>query len=131
MIGNQIIGPSELPARLHGQNYIDFLQNTLPGLLNQVLAPEQQEEIIYMHDGAPAHYMGEVRNYLNEVYPDRRIGREGPTARPPRSPDFNPLDYFFGGYSKECVYHNGALANIYEIRDRIRDHARNVPQEMV
>ena len=87
-----------------------------------------------MHDGAPAHYMGEFRNYLNEVYPNRWIGRRGLTAWPPRSPDFNPLDYqiiFFWGYSKECVYHNGAPANVYELRDLIRDHARNVPQEMV
>jgi hypothetical protein len=47
----------------------------------------------YMHDGAPAHFSRDVRDVLNNTYDDRRIGREGPTAWPPRSPDLNPLEF--------------------------------------
>ncbi|EFN85682.1 hypothetical protein EAI_02991, partial [Harpegnathos saltator] len=28
----------------------------------------------------------------------------GPIEWPPRSPDMNPLDFFFWGYLKDCIY---------------------------
>jgi hypothetical protein len=40
-----------------------------------------------MHDGAPAHFSRAVRDVLNNTYHDPWIGRGGPTAWPPRSPD--------------------------------------------
>lgn len=57
-----------------------------------------------MHDGASAHYSAIVRRYLTEKYGERWIGRGGPIAWPPRSPDLNPLDFFFWGYLKDFVY---------------------------
>ena len=47
----------------------------------------------FMHDGAPAHYSIEVRNYLNETLDNKWIGRGGPVPWPPRSPDLNPLGF--------------------------------------
>ncbi|GBL91350.1 hypothetical protein AVEN_203500-1 [Araneus ventricosus] len=38
------------------------------------------------------------------TYPERWIGRGGPVACPPRSPDLNPLDFFFWGHMKSLVY---------------------------
>ncbi|GBM95153.1 hypothetical protein AVEN_17586-1 [Araneus ventricosus] len=38
------------------------------------------------------------------VDPARWIGRGGPVAWPPRSPDLNPLDFFFSGHMKSVVY---------------------------
>jgi hypothetical protein len=37
-------------------------------------------------------------------YDDRGIGRGGPTAWPPRSPDFNPLDFYVWVHRKALVY---------------------------
>jgi hypothetical protein len=37
-------------------------------------------------------------------YPDRWIGRGGPTAWPPRSPDLDPLDFYLWGHLKSLVY---------------------------
>jgi hypothetical protein len=37
-------------------------------------------------------------------YHDRWIGRGGPTAWPPRSPDLNPLDSYLWGYINTLVY---------------------------
>jgi hypothetical protein len=58
----------------------------------------------YMHDGAPAHFSLAVRDVLNNTYHDRWIGRGGPTAWPPRSPDLNPLDFYLWGHLKALVY---------------------------
>ena len=63
-----------IPERLDGQNYFMFLQDVLRGLLNVFFNEEEQENIIFMHDGAPAHYLVDVRNHLNIVFPDRWIG---------------------------------------------------------
>ena len=45
-------------------------------------------------DGAPAHWGLNVRAFLNATFPERWIGRDGPTPWPPRSPDINPFDFF-------------------------------------
>ena len=37
-------------------------------------------------------------------FPNRWIGRDGPHAWPPRSPDLTPLDFFLWGYVKDRVY---------------------------
>lgn len=55
-------------------------------------------------DGCPAHYSRIVREYLNEAYPDHWIGRQGPVAWPPRSPDMTPLDYYLWGDMKQKIY---------------------------
>ncbi|CAH1378390.1 unnamed protein product, partial [Tenebrio molitor] len=39
-----------------------------------------------------------VRNWLNENFSGRWIGRNGPVAWPARSPDLNLCDFFLSGY---------------------------------
>jgi hypothetical protein len=58
----------------------------------------------YQHDGAPAHYHANARQLLDEVFPNRWIGRGGPVAWPARSPDMTPLDFFLWGAMKALVY---------------------------
>ena len=60
-------------------------------------------KLIYQHDGAPAHYRRNVRDFLNAHYPNRWIGRDGPIAWPPRSPDLNVLDFFVWGHIKNLI----------------------------
>ncbi|XP_054713709.1 uncharacterized protein LOC129223166 [Uloborus diversus] len=58
----------------------------------------------FQHDGAPAHFSIDVRNYLNATFGARWIGCGGPVPWPPRSPDFSSLDYFLWGHLKSLVY---------------------------
>jgi len=39
----------------------------------------------------------DVTTFLDETFPGRWVGRGGPTAWPPRSPDLTPLDFFCMG----------------------------------
>ncbi|CAK9800957.1 hypothetical protein ANTPLA_LOCUS2625 [Anthophora plagiata] len=57
----------------------------------------------YMHDGAPPHFVRNVGDHLNMVFGQRWIGRDGPVAWFPRSPDLNPSDFFLWGYLKSLV----------------------------
>lgn len=103
IIGNYLIGPFVLENRLNGENYLRFLQENLDGLLEDVPLATIRN-MTYMHDGAPPHFSITVREYLDQKFSHRWIGRGGPVPWPPRSPDLNPLDFFFWGHLKNLVY---------------------------
>lgn len=103
IIGNHLIGSFVLEERLTGELYLQFLQNDLNNLLDDV--PYQDRvQMWFMHDGAPPHYSNLVRDHLTERFGDRWIGRGGPVLWPPRSPDLNPLDFFLGTSERACLF---------------------------
>jgi hypothetical protein len=78
-----------------------------------------------MHDGAPAHFSLCARSHLNACYRGHWIGRGGPIAWPPRSPDLNPLDFFLWGYLKSLVY-STAVNDAATLRERIVDACQTI-----
>ena len=77
-------------------NYIIFIRDILPEMLEDVPLQVSQR-LWFQHDGAPAHFALDVREYLNNVFPNRWIGRGGPVQWPPRSPDLTHMDFFICG----------------------------------
>jgi hypothetical protein len=126
IVNDQLIGPYILPNRLNGQRYLIFLQDVLPELLEDVPMAIRQD-MWFQHDGAPPHFAGEVRDHLDEVYDNRWIGRGGPVAWPPRSPDLTPIDFYLWGHMKQLVYSTPVLdamdlvARIVEASEVIRE----------
>lgn len=118
IIGRYLVGPYFFEGTLNAQRYLELLQNELPDLLDAI--PLAIRNIMwFQQDGAPAHTSREVTNYLNIVFPNRWIGKFGPVAWPPRSPDLTPLDYFLWGFLKDFVYRTQP-GNVEELKDRIR-----------
>jgi hypothetical protein len=103
IVGNCLAGLRVLLYQLTGNHYRDFLSLDLPKLLEAVLLAVRAR-MLYMHDGSPAHFSSAVLDVLNSTYRDRRIGRGGPIAWPPRSPDLNPLEFYLWGHLKTLVY---------------------------
>lgn len=103
VLGNNLIGPVELPNRLNGEAYRNFLENILPDLLD-VVPLNARQNLWFQHDGCPAHFSRIVRDHLDTTYRDNWIGRGGPVAWPPRSPDLNPCDFCIWGCLKSFVY---------------------------
>ncbi|KAJ8960006.1 hypothetical protein NQ318_009442 [Aromia moschata] len=64
IIGDYLEGPFELPAKLNGQDYLNFLQENLVDLLEEVPL-DVRANMWYLQDGAPAHFPFAVRNHLN------------------------------------------------------------------
>lgn len=95
IIGGFVFGPHFFNGYLNGEMYLDFLQNELPRLC-QNIPLATRNAMLLQHDGAPAHYSMQVRNHLNQAFGHRWIGRGGPTKWPPRSPDLTSLDFFYG-----------------------------------
>ena len=82
------LGRYFLPPRLTGAVYHDFSRNDLRGLLQDVDS-QTRIYLLFGHDGDPTLYFSR-RQILNNVLPDKWIGRGGPTAWLDRSPDLGP-----------------------------------------
>ena len=54
----------------------------------------QRKSLYLQHDGATPHYAVIVREWLEEKFPGRWIGRHEPLDWPPHSPDLTPCDFF-------------------------------------
>ena len=81
-------------------DYKHLLQEIHLDMLELYVAPQLEEFqlwIIFQQDGAPPHWGSDVRRFLDATFPNRWIGRDGPTPWPPRSPDITPLTSFYGG----------------------------------
>lgn len=129
IVEDNLIGPYFLPHRLDGNSYYHFITNVLPELLED-LPLMLRRRMWFMHDGAPPHFALIVREFLNNRFANRWIGRGGPQHWPPRSPDINPLDFFFWGYLKSLVY-TTPIETVDELRNRIEqacDIIRNTPE---
>ena len=102
-IGDHLLGPYVLPDRLNANNYLVFLQEVLPDLLEDVPLNLYADHW-FRQDGCPAHFGVGVLAHLDAEYPNRWIGRGGPVPWPPRSPDLTPLDFFLWGAMEQLVY---------------------------
>ncbi|KAJ4446068.1 hypothetical protein ANN_12759 [Periplaneta americana] len=78
IIGDRLVGPHVLVNRLTGQAYTNFLENTIPHVLEDTPLINRQH-IHFLHDGAPAHFSRTAHRYLDRRFPDRWIGRVGIT----------------------------------------------------
>ena len=64
IIGNHLIGPFFFENTLNGAMYLQFLQENLNGLLENV--PLQiRNHMYFMQDGAPPHFSVLVRQHLS------------------------------------------------------------------
>jgi len=130
LLDNNLIGPFVFDNNLTRNTYEVFLRNELPGLLEDILLIIRSQ-MYFQHDGAPPHYTWHVREHLNESFLNRWLGRGGPIAWPPRSPDFTPLDYYLWGHMKTLVYEskvNSRTAlrhHIFATAEHIRNHPDN------
>ncbi|KAJ4435913.1 hypothetical protein ANN_18533 [Periplaneta americana] len=128
IIGDRLVGTHVLVNRLTGQAYTNFLENTIPHVLEDTPLINRQH-IHFLHDGAPAHFSRTARRYLDRRFPDRWIVRGGPIAWPPRSPDLNPLDFYLWGHLKSLVY-SSPVPDLESLRNRIvacSEDIRNTP----
>lgn len=128
VLGNRLIGPFRLPERINSETYLQFLRSDLPELLEDV-SLMQRTTMWYQQDGAPPHYGREIKNYLDSKYPNRWIGRNGPTHWPARSPDLTVMDFFVWGRMKELVY-STEITSLEDLNDRIDGAATKLREEL-
>ena len=122
-----IIGPAVFEETVNGDNYLELLKAVLwPAVANH----PRVDDIRFQQDGAPPHFARAVRNWLDDNFEERWIGRRGPTEWPPRSPDLTPCDFFLWGYLKSVVYKEKPT-DLAHLRQKIEQTCRETPQEMI
>lgn len=127
IFNGQKIGPFFIEGNLDGPKYEAMLrEQIIPAI--QALSNDEMDEVYFQQDGAPPHYSRRVRQYLNQVFQDRWIGRRGSIEWPARSPDLTPLDFFLWGYLKSKVYQTKPL-NLDELRERIIQEMEDITTE--
>lgn len=129
ILNNTLIGPYFYEGTLTGVRYLDFLENILPLLLENV--PLRTRECMWVQqDGAPPHNSNIVKDYLNNTFPLRWTGTNGPVKWPPRSPDLTPLDFFLWGYLKDRVYTEQS-SSLENLKERIIVACSSITSEML
>lgn len=131
--GNRIVGPFFLPGNLTGEMYLNLLQNAVEPALTEIIEQNEhynENQLIFQQDGAPPHYAHTVRQYLDNTFPDRWIGRRGAQEWPARSPDLSPLDFFLWGHLKSKIY-NPRPQSLDDLRQRIINECQQVSPEIL
>ena len=88
-----LIGPYLLPRQLSAQIYWVFLQEKLPEMMEEILLA-LRGNMWFQHDRAVVLFARQVWEHLIATYNDHWIGKGGPAAWPPRSPDLTPIHFF-------------------------------------
>jgi transposase len=117
-----LIGPYFFDGTATAARYLDMLRDF-------VWPRVKHKGLSFQQDGAPPHYSVAVRNWLNEKFPDRWIGRRGPIEWPARSPDLSPPDFFLWGYLKNIVYKDRPTT-LDVLRERITQACAEIPIEI-
>ena len=126
LMHNQIIGTFIFAESTITTNiYLNMLKHYVVPQLE-----EFQPWVVFQQDVAPPHWGLIVRDFFNETFPNRWIGRNGPTPWLPRSPDNTPLDFFLWGYVKDRVYRT-PVRDVETLQSRIIDVLATVNEEML
>lgn len=126
---NKILGPVIYEGNLTSERYIELV-------LNPILEQLEDEPLnilrqLWWHqDGAPPHNGRIVTNLLNRMFLNQWMGNRGPVRWPARSPDLNPLDYFFWGYLKNRLYRE-MPEDINQLRHNLIREIRSIPARVI
>ncbi|KAA6395443.1 MAG: putative transposable element tc3 transposase [Streblomastix strix] len=97
-----LIGPYVFEENVNAESYRQIIFDKFINELKRRYRNINQ--FFFQQDGAPAHYERGIRESLDEVFPRRWIGRQGPINWPARSPDLSPLDFWLWGILEDKVY---------------------------
>ncbi|GBN55525.1 hypothetical protein AVEN_59917-1, partial [Araneus ventricosus] len=84
----------------------------------------------FQHDGAPAHKILSVKQYLVEEFGEQINAFGGFQEWPPRSSHLTPMDFFLWGYLKQQVY-STPPPTLQDLQRRITDACANVTPAML
>lgn len=116
----RLIGPYFFRQNLNSERYLNFLENEITEVIDDI-SLEERVVLWFQQDGASIHSTISVRNYLDNLFRGKWIGRYSQYPWPARSPDLSPLDFFLWGYLKNKVYQRKPFRNIDHLENTIRD----------
>ena len=70
----------------------------------QNVAIEVRNCMLFQHDKVSAYFGADLRTYLKAMFGAQWIGRGGPIAWPPRSPNLSSLEFLLWKQLKHLIY---------------------------
>ena len=125
MCKDQIIGPYFFEGTVTAKSYKTMLECFF---IPELKRRRKFNSTTFQQDGAPPHWGLEVRAFLNENFPGRWIGRDGPILWAARSPDLTPLDFYLWGFLKDRVY-GRRPNNLFQLRQFIEEEISAISPE--
>jgi hypothetical protein len=118
LLYDRVIGPFFFhESTVRWDNYLDMLENyAIPQLLQG--QADWDHDFLFQQDGVPPHWTHVVRDVLNEAFPGRWLGHDGPMVWAPRFPDLTPPDFYLWGYVKGQVFKT-KVRDVPELKQRI------------
>ena len=107
------------------ERYTEMLIQMFPENSN-----ETDSQLIFQQDGAPPHTSRMAMDWLKNRFPDRLISSKSNFIWPPRSPDLNPLDFFFWAYMKQKI-HESSPRNLEDVKNLIREFVNSISEELL
>ena len=102
-----VVGKKVLPVHwfeqkkgVNGESYLQLLKDTVWPAVKSVAT---RNGLYFQQDGATPHTTNLVMEFLGEKFQGRVISRRADFEWPPKSPDLNPLDYWFWGHCEAEV----------------------------
>ena len=118
---NQLVGAYFFEDdTVNGNNYLSMFQKFF---FWEVRKLRKVRSIIFQQDGAPTHFSTDVRQYLDNHFSNRWIGRGDPIRWVLRSPDLTPLDFFLWGHVKSNI-NKIPVKNLTELKRRINNEIK-------
>ena len=105
--------------KVNEKNFRNHLKKKLFPAINKIYP---RENWIFIQDGASSHTSNLVQNFLEETIPRRFVKKD---EWPPKSPDSNPLDYYFWSKVKSEVY-KGRLNNPFKTEKEMVSRIKTV-----
>lgn len=125
MSRKHVYGPFFFDGNINAENYLDMLKRCFMPIIKR----RRVRNVVFQQDGAPAHYARAVRDFLDNQFPGKWLGRCGPLVWAARSPDLSPLDFFVWGYLKTKVFARKPTS-IHQLKDFICDEASKITPDM-
>ena len=126
MSSKRLIGPFFFEDdTVDGPKYLSMLQEFF---IPQVRKMKKMRSIVFQLDGAPPHFVADVRRFLDKTFPGRWIGRGGPIRWAPRPSDLTPFDFFLWEHLKNVLYLS-PCEDLAELKSRIHHEIKPISQK--
>lgn len=123
MSARHLIGPFFINGTVNAQSYVNLLRDDfIPALQQRGILQRSH----FQQDGAPAHTAALTRNFLDENFPNRWVGKYGPTPWPARSPDITSCDNALWGLLKPNIIRH-KVGTVQDLKDVIHQEFANFP----
>ena len=128
--GSRVFGPYYYEEEETGKA-TTVTKERYTAMLSEIF-PEDSDEIgcnpVFMQDGAPAHTSRVAMDWLKNRFGDKLISNKSDFIWPPRSPDLNPLDFYFWGDMKQKI-HEGSPRSLMDVKNMIGGFFRQTTED--